>query len=74
MQCDVLYCNTDKYYIEHHGASMATLSRNDAVMMNVMTLTKTIDGDVVILFVGRVIYKHYMYKIGTVANIRWRRH
>ena len=53
---------------------MATLSRNDAVMMNVMTLTKTIDGDVVIFFVGRVIYKHYMYKIGTVANIRWRHH
>ena len=53
---------------------MATLSRNDAVMMSVMTLTKTIGGDVVMVFVGRVIYQHNMYKIGTVANIRWRCH
>ena len=49
MQCDFQYCNNDKYYIEHHGAQMAAVSRNDAMMMNVMTLTKTVDGDVVIV-------------------------
>ena len=31
---------------------MAAVSRNDAMMMNVMTLTKTVDGDVVIVLLG----------------------